>query len=103
VLSGVVASNAMEVTTDTDFLTTRELASQVKSLRDSGLSDAVVRDVINGTPISQEQHDGFVRFKKRCLTDREWLIRYKSGDADAIADFRLFSAGVIAPVIGAKR
>jgi len=83
-------------------LTTSELYQAVKGLRETGLTDAVIKDVVLGTPISREQHDAFEVFKKRCLSDREWVKRFRSGDMDARRDFNLFSAGVIAPVAEAK-
>jgi hypothetical protein len=91
-------SGTIETISPENPLSTSQLYSAVKHLREGGLSDAVIKDAISGAEITQQQHDAFEIFKKRCLSDREWVKRYRSGDSDARADFLLFSAGVTAPV-----
>jgi hypothetical protein len=66
------------------------------------VSDEVIKDAINGTEITEEQHRAFEGFKKQCLADREWVKRYRAGDMDARKDFLLFSAGVVAPIAQPK-
>ena len=100
-LSGSVQRGLIENTTGEEF-TSGQMVREVARLRTAGLSDQAIRDVVNGTPISAEQHRAFEIFKSRCLADRGWVARYRNGDAEAKTDFAWFSAGVIAPVIGVK-
>jgi hypothetical protein len=94
-----VERGLIEQTTGEEF-TSGQMVREVARLRTAGLSDQAIRDLVNGTPITAEQHRAFENFKARCLADREWGARYRKGDAAAVADFAWFSAGVIAPIIG---
>jgi hypothetical protein len=94
--------SGIENTSAENPLTTSQLYSAVKGMREGGLSDTVIKEIILGAPITQQQHDAFANFKKQCLGDRAWRTRYLAGDMDAKRDFFVFTAGVTAPVAEAK-
>lgn len=82
-----VPAGGIEHTSAENPLSTSQLYSAVKGLREGGLSDAVIKDAVLGTPITQEQHDAFARFKKQCMADRAWRTRYFAGDMSVTFSF----------------
>jgi hypothetical protein len=89
VLAGRGEATMMEVTTPEHPLTTRELAAAVASLREDGLSDATIRQVINGEPVSREEQRIAEQAIARLMGDKEWTAKLMAGGVAERRDFQL--------------
>src|SRR5262249_1369323 len=83
----------MMETTDAEHpLTTRELASVVESFREAGLANDVIKDVLEGKPVSAEERQAVQRFKNMRFGDSDWVRKLQACDHEAKREHLLMSS-----------
>jgi len=102
VLAGAVTGEANEFVSKAAPYTTRELASVAKNLREAGLSEQTVADVLKGTEITAEQAEAFRTTRSRLIKSREFREAYFAHDPDATSFMKLLNAGCAAPIAEPK-
>ena len=63
----------------------------VEQLRQVGLTDDVIKSVIDGTPVSKQEHDAVSRLMKSKMADQLWTEKLLKGDATIKKEFTLMS------------
>jgi hypothetical protein len=91
VMAGNTEAPLMELTTDEHPLTTRDLASAVEGLRESGLTDEIIRELFSGRKVSAEEQRLVEQFKVKRTSDAAWRQRLLSGDHEANRELTLMS------------
>jgi hypothetical protein len=80
VLAGQRHNNTMVETVSGDELSTSKLAVAVDGLREAGVADPdVLRQAINGFPVSRAEVAATQQLKAQRLGDAAWLQRYLGG------------------------
>jgi hypothetical protein len=94
VLAGDVPSDTIEITGSAvgGRITSRAMAVEVAALRESGLNDSTIAQIINGTPASPAEVEMAKRFKEMRLSDKEWVSRFLKGEWAEKREMHLISA-----------
>ena len=82
VMAGTHKSGFFETTTREHPLTSSQLASVVDELRKDGFSDTIVKEIIEGAPVTAARHAEAEALRDRLIKDREWVRRYRAGEVD---------------------
>jgi hypothetical protein len=77
-------------------LSLRKVAGEIPSLRESGLSDDVIKELLSGRESTPQEVDAVKRFKAMRHGSKEWVDRYLKGDHDAVRESRLMSMVLLA-------
>jgi hypothetical protein len=101
VLAGTATPGGFETVTGSE-LGTSDLMSAVDGLRKQGHPDSVIREIIEGAPVTAERRREAELVRDRLLRDREWLRNYRDGSSDQVQQMHNVNAVLAAPVIGAK-
>ena len=75
----------------------RALASEVNALRQAGVSDGAIKQLLDGYPMSAQEVEMVRRFKSMRLGDSEWVGRYLKGGWAETREMRLISMVLSAP------
>jgi hypothetical protein len=59
------------------------VAREIPALREAGISDGAIRELLSGHVPSSEEIDAVSRFKTMCFSDPEWVQKYLAGDFEA--------------------
>jgi len=102
VLAGKAEPQLIELTSSEHPLSTRNLASAVEGLRESGLSDDVIRQAIAGRPVSAEERRAVEQFRAMRLSNGDWAKKLLAGDHDAGRELTLMSIVLSSEVEGAS-
>lgn len=102
VLAGTATPGRFETITGSE-LPTSDLMSAVESLRKQGHSDHIIREIIEGTPVTPERHREAENLRERLLRDRGWLREYRSGSREHIEQMHTINAVIAAPIAEAKK
>jgi hypothetical protein len=66
-------------------------AREVPALRESGLSDDVIKELLSGRESTPQELDAVKRFKAMRHSSKDWVDRYLKGDHEAVRESRLMS------------
>jgi hypothetical protein len=77
-------------------LSPKKIAGEIPSLRESGLSDDVIKELLSGRESTPQEVDAVKRFKAMRHGSKEWVDRYLKGDHDAVRESRLMSMVLLA-------
>jgi hypothetical protein len=66
-------------------------AREIPSLRESGLSDGVIKELLEGRESTPQELDAVKRFKTARHSSKEWIDRYLAGEHEAVRESRLMS------------
>ena len=88
----------IEMTSDENPLTVRQMATAAGWLREDGLSDATVRQVLEGGPVSKEEHRVAEQTLSRLMGDKQWAAKLMGGDIGAQRDHRLLHIIINSPI-----
>jgi hypothetical protein len=72
-------------------LSPKKIAGEIGSLRESGLSDDVIKELLTGRTSTVAEVDAVKRFKAMRHSSKEWVDRYLAGDHDARRESMLMS------------
>jgi hypothetical protein len=72
-------------------LSLAKVAGEIPSLRESGLSDDVIKELLSGRESTPQELDAVKRFKAMRHSSKEWVDRYLKGDHEAVRESRLMS------------
>jgi hypothetical protein len=67
-------------------------AREIPALRESGLSDGVIRELLEGRESTAEELSAVRKFQTMRHSDKSWVDRYLKGDFDAVREARLIAA-----------
>ena len=76
-------------------LSTRNVMTSVADLREIGLEDATIRQVVEGKPVSRAEHDAVKALKADRLSDKEWRAKFLAGDRAAVRDMALMNIVIV--------
>jgi len=76
----------------------RQMASTAEMLRTAGVSDLVIKDALEGKPVTRKEHDLTVAWRDRHMKDEAWTKRLLGGDADAVRELHLMSIILSSPI-----
>jgi hypothetical protein len=81
VLAGDIPSPEIEITGSAvgGRITTRAMAVEVGALRESGLNDDTIRQIVDGTPASAAEVAMARRYREMRMSDPAWTARYLKG------------------------
>ena len=65
------------------------MAGVVEHLRERGISDGAIRELLNDDKVAQWEHDAAKRWKDEHMSDREWTKKWRAGDALAAKEMIL--------------
>ena len=69
-----------------------EMMGAASMLREAGVRDEIVRDVLAGThAVTKEEYAKVKEFKADKMTDNEWTKRLLAGDSEATRQFHLMN------------
>jgi hypothetical protein len=66
-------------------------AREIPALREAGISDGAIRELLEGRVPSAEEIDAVGRFRNLRHSSKEWVDRYLKGDAEARRESMLMS------------
>jgi hypothetical protein len=89
---------SIEMTDEDHPMTSRDMATVVGWLREDGVSDATIRQIAEGQPVSKEEHRIAEQALSRCIGDKEWTKKLMGGDVGTLRDHRLLLAIINSPV-----
>lgn len=69
-------------------------------MRKNGLPDQIIKEVVEGTPVTAERHREAATIKEQLLEDKEWCQRYREGSRLHREQLHLVLAVLNAPIIG---
>jgi hypothetical protein len=69
-------------------------AKEIPALREAGLSDGVIRELLEGRESTTEELSAVRKFQAMRHSDKSWVDRYLKGDFDAVREARLIAAVV---------
>jgi hypothetical protein len=72
-------------------LSLAKVAGEIPSLRESGLSDDVIKELLSGRESTPQELDAVKRFKAMRHSSKDWVDRYLKGDHEAVRESRLMS------------
>jgi hypothetical protein len=72
-------------------LSLKKVAGEIPALRAAGISDPVIKELLEGRLPTEQEVDAVTRFKNLRHGDAEWVKKYLSGDHDAIRESMLIS------------
>jgi hypothetical protein len=72
-------------------LSPKKVAGEIPALRESGLSDDVIKELLSGRESTPQEVDAVKRFKALRHGSPEWVDRFLKGDHDAVRESRLMS------------
>jgi hypothetical protein len=67
-------------------------AREIPALREAGLSDGVIRELLSGRESTAEELSAVRKFQTMRHSDKSWVDRYLKGDFDAVREARLIAA-----------
>ena len=70
---------------------THVLGVGVEQLRQVGLTDDVIKSVVDGAPVSQKEQDAVKRLMASKQSDKGWVEKLLNGDAATKKEFTLMS------------
>jgi hypothetical protein len=70
----------------------RMMAAGVVGMRNMGLSDETIRDVLNDRPVARTLHRDATVWFARHLADTEWVKRFNAHDVRAVEEFAAATA-----------
>jgi hypothetical protein len=97
VLAGTATPGRFETVTGSE-LGTSDLMSAVDGLRKDGHSDQIIREIVEGTPVTAERHREAELVRERLMRDRKWLQDYRAGSSDHVQQMRRINAVLAAPI-----
>lgn len=97
VLAGTATPGGFETVTGSE-LGTSDLMSAVDGLRKDGHSDQIIREIVEGTPVTAERHREAELVRERLMRDRKWLQDYRAGSSDHVAQMHRINAVLAAPI-----
>jgi hypothetical protein len=74
----------------------RKVAGEIPSLRESGLSDDVIKELLSGRESTPQEVDAVKRFKAMRHGNSDWVKKYLAGDHEAVRESRLMSMVLLA-------
>ncbi len=98
VLADKATPQPFEVTTPEQPLSTRDLQSGIDGLRERGLDDDVIREIMGDRVASKAEHNEVREFRRKRMGDAEWRKRLLAGDHEAMRELTLMSAVLSTPV-----
>jgi|SRR6185437_128602 len=101
VMNGTGPAPMMEVTTPEHPFTTAELRSAVDGLREIGLGDDVIRQVLEDYEVSPEERRAVENLRRDRMADAEWTKKLLAGDHKAKRELTLMSIVLSSKVRGA--
>jgi hypothetical protein len=66
-------------------------AREIPALREAGISDGAIKEMLEGRVPSPEEIDAVGRFRNLRHSDKGWVDRYLKGDAEARRESMLMS------------
>jgi hypothetical protein len=72
-------------------LSLKKVAGEIPSLRESGLSDDVIKELLSDRVPTPQEIDAVSRFQKMRHGDQAWVTKYLAGDFDARREGMLMS------------
>jgi hypothetical protein len=70
----------------------------IEQLRQVGLTDDVIKSVIDGAEVSQKEHDAVKRLLAQRQNDQGWCEKLLKGDSDTKREFTLMSVVLSAAI-----
>jgi hypothetical protein len=98
ILAGTQPLGKMEVLAHGE-LPTVNLMSAVDGLRQNGLPDQVIKEIIEGTPVTAERHREAAIIKQQLLADKAWVAAYRDGSRLHAEQLHRVLAVLTAPII----
>lgn len=86
-IAGKSSAPEMFETTYDGALSSRAVAEGVQSLREVGLSDDVVRQVLNDAPVTRTEFEAVKRLNAQRMGDQVWISKLLEGDYEARREF----------------
>jgi hypothetical protein len=68
------------------------------SLRDQGIRDEVIREVLSGRPVTQQEHEMAVRWKADHMGDSEYVKKYLAGEREQVREMTLVNIILSSPI-----
>jgi hypothetical protein len=81
-------------------LTVRNQVLAAEALRGQGIPSEVIGQALKGEPVSQAEFDAAAKVKADLLGNKEFVVKYLSGDREAVRQMTLLN---VISVAGAKR
>jgi hypothetical protein len=72
-------------------LSPKKIAGEIPSLRESGLSDDVIKELLSDRVPTPQEIDAVSRFQKMRHGDQAWVTKYLAGDHEAVRESKLMS------------
>jgi hypothetical protein len=76
----------------------RDQVDAVPTLRDAGLSDEAIRQVLSDQKVSRREHDAVAKLHKRKMADPAWCARLLANDHETVRESLLMSAVLAAEI-----
>jgi hypothetical protein len=92
----IVAAAGQPDTNVNGELSLRKVAGEIPSLRESGLSDDVIKELLSGRESTPQEVDAVKRFKAMRHGNSDWVKKYLAGDHEAVRESRLMSMVLLA-------
>ena len=80
-------------------LPTVDLMSAVDGLRKNGLPDQVIKEIVEGTPVTAERHREAAIIKQQLLGDKAWCAAYRDGSRLHAEQLHRVLAVLTAPIM----
>jgi hypothetical protein len=77
-------------------LSLAKVAGEIPALKEAGISEGAIREMLEGRPSTPEEIDFATRFKAMRHSDEGWIKRYLSGQHEAVREARLISMILLA-------
>jgi hypothetical protein len=68
------------------------------TLRDKGIRDEVIREVLSERPVTQQEREMAVRWKADHMGDSEWVKKYMSGEREQVREMTLANIILSSPI-----
>ena len=101
ILAGTAPLGKMEVLAHGE-LPTVDLMSAVDGLRKNGLPDQIIKEIVEGTPVTAERHREAAIIKQQLLGDKAWVAAYRDGSRLHAEQLHRVLAVLTAPIMEAK-
>lgn len=88
----------IEMTDEDHPMTSHHLATMVGWMREDGMSDATIRQIAEGQPVTKEEHRTASQALTALMGDREWTAKLMKGDVRARRDHGLLHAIINSPI-----
>lgn len=82
IINGTAQAPIFQTLTGTE-LGVRDQMTAAAALKDTGVNDAVIRQALEGKPVSKEEYQLVKNHKADLLGDKDFVTKYLSGDRSA--------------------